>query len=100
MIIKRKQKKIHPRDLYFVSPLDNLDGEFLYPSIPNNVLTRNKWEDWKTKRISLFPSVSGALMYLSSQGTNLKGKTLTVYSPACEPLFVTLISVKSRSAFV
>lgn len=81
MIIKRKQKKIHPRDLYFVSPLDNLDGEFLYPSIPNNVLTRNKWEDWKTKRISLFPSISGALMYLSSQGTNLKGKTLTVYSP-------------------
>lgn len=81
MIIKRKQKKIHPRDLYFVSPLDNLDGEFLYPSIPNNVLTRNKWEDWKTKRISLFPSISGALMYLSSQGTSLKGKTLTVYSP-------------------
>lgn len=83
MIIKRKvQKKVHPRDLYFVSPLDNLDGETIYPKIPNTILTRNKWEDWKTRRISLFPTIQGALMNLSSSGTSLKGKILTVYYPS------------------
>lgn len=83
MIIKRKsQKKVHPKDLYFVSPLDNLSGEYIYPSVPNNLFTRNKWEDWKTKRISLFPTIQGALMNLSSQGTSLKGKVLVVYGLA------------------
>lgn len=80
MILKRK--KIHPRDLFFISSLDDLEGEIIYPSVPSNMLTRNKWEDWKTKRIVLYPSIRSALLGLSASGTSLKNKVLSVYAPA------------------
>ena len=82
MIIQRKlQKKIHPKDLYFVSSLGNLDNTIIYPEVPNNLLTRNGWEDTKTKRIVLYPSVSEALIGLGREGRSLKGAKLYVYSP-------------------
>lgn len=83
MIIRRKlQKKIHPKDLYFVSPLGNLDNEMIYPEVPNNLLTRNGWENTKTKRITLYSSVSKALTGLGREGKSLKGAKLYVYSPS------------------
>lgn len=76
MIIKRKIVKAS--DLYFLSSLPSLDKEILHPRIPNNMLVNNKFEDWKTPRICLYPSVDKALTALSQ---NLSGKTLYVYQP-------------------
>ena len=46
MIIKRKQKP-----LYYISPNPNLEKEIVSPDLPNNFLTREKFQDNKTKRI-------------------------------------------------
>ena len=82
MIIKRKtKKKVLPSDLLFVSSLDDLGGRMISPSVPNTMFTRQGWEDSKTRRILLFPSVDDALMYLGSEGKSLSGKTLYVYRP-------------------
>ena len=78
MIIKRKLVK-KASDLYFVSSLPSLDNEIIHPRIPNNILVNNKFEDWKTPRICLYPSVDKALTALSQE---LSGKTLYVYQPS------------------
>lgn len=49
----------------------------LSPRIPDNFMTRNGYEDAKTKRVCVSISVDGALKAMSM---NLKGKELHVYS--------------------
>ena len=82
MIIKRKNNRLpHPKDLFLVSSLSDLEGEYMYPGVPKNILTRSGYEDNKTPRISLFPSVNSGVMNLGRSGKNLKGSTLYVYRP-------------------
>lgn len=75
MILKRKTG-----ELYILSVHPDLDGEILYPKVPQNFLTQNKHSDWKTQRILLYPSVNGALRALSPQ--KLGGTKMYVYKAA------------------
>lgn len=75
MIIKRKQKH-----LYYISSDPNLDKAIVSPDLPNNFLTREKFQDNKTKRIRLYNTVEDALGGLFL-GQNLKDSTLFVYTP-------------------
>lgn len=50
----------------------NLDGLKLNPSIPNNFLTQNKYEDSKTPRVCFSATVDGAIMALSMRAEGLE----------------------------
>lgn len=73
MILLRKKR---PSNLYYISPLSNLSGKFIDPSVPNNFLTNNKVGDYKTKRVCFYPTIDEALIALSQELTN---KELYVY---------------------
>lgn len=65
-------------ELFYISSISDLDRKLLYPQVPINKFTKNKFEDWKTKRIVFYPTIDKALMGLDQ---NLTGMTLYVYSP-------------------
>lgn len=77
MRVVRKSNLV--KNLFYISPLDNLENEVLYPKVPVNFLTKNKFEDWQTKRICFYPTIDQCLSALTQQ--NLKGMKLTVYTP-------------------
>lgn len=56
----------------------NLNGQILSPSIPNNFLTANGYEDTKTPRVCFAPSIDFCLRALSM---NLTEKKFYVYIP-------------------
>lgn len=66
------------KNLYYISSLPDLDRKTIRPQVPVSMMTRNKFEDWKTKRICLYPGVDKAL---TGMNQNLTGMTLYVYSP-------------------
>lgn len=70
--------------LFHVSEKD-LDGDTLYPRVPDNYLVRNGYEDRVTRRVSFSKTVSGALRGLSA---DIKGKVFNVYSPTQSPTVV------------
>lgn len=74
-----KIKRIHGKELFYISTSPNLDREMIKPQVPINSLTKNKFEDWKTKRVCFYPSIDNALSGMDHQ--NLSGMTLYVYSP-------------------
>jgi murein DD-endopeptidase MepM/ murein hydrolase activator NlpD/calcineurin-like phosphoesterase family protein/uridine kinase len=45
----------------------NLDNKTLNPSIPNNYMTKNNYEDNKTARVSFFTSIDGCLRGISQK---------------------------------
>ncbi len=63
--------------LYWLSEED-LDGKTLEPRIPDNFFTKNKYEDYQTKRLCFAPSIDQSLSAISQ---NLTGKTYNVYEP-------------------
>ena len=67
---------IKRKGLYCVSENPNL--KILNPRIPDNYMTKNGYEDSKTKRVCFAPTIDQCLMGLSQ---NLKGKELYVYIP-------------------
>lgn len=75
MIIKRKQK-----NLYYISLYPGLEKEIISPAVPNNFLTREKFQDNKTKRIRLYNTIEDALGGLFL-GQKLENSELYVYSP-------------------
>ena len=82
------EEKCLTHDKYFFLSEKNMNGETLQPRIPENFLTKNGYEDNKTKRVCFSTSIDGALKALSQ---NLKGKTFYVHTPS------TNISVKTPS---
>lgn len=64
--------------MYFLSEI-NMDGKTLNPRIPNNFMTKNGYEDNRTKRVCFSPSIDKALMGISQ---NMTGKQLFVHMPA------------------
>lgn len=75
-IVLESSSKTRPK-LYFVSEKE-LHGEILQPKIPDNYLTRQGYEDNKTKRVCFAPSIDKCLIALSK---NCTGMVLNVYSP-------------------
>lgn len=70
MIIRRN------KDYYFISSREDLNGEILKPYIPKpQEFMFQGVGDWKTKRISIFPTVKQAL----AARTRTAGEVLTVY---------------------
>lgn len=65
------------KELYFLSE-NNMDKKTLIPRIPDNYLTKNGFEDSKTKRVCLSTSISKCLIGLSM---NCKGKYFYVHKP-------------------
>ena len=57
------------KKLYTISE-NNLDGKTLTPRIPENFLTKNGYEDNKTKRVCFSTSISKCLTALSQNCTN------------------------------
>lgn len=53
------------------------DLSIVEPSIPDNYMTKNKFEDHKTKRVCFAPSINQCLMAISR---NLTGETFYVYT--------------------
>ena len=53
------------------------DLSIVEPSIPDNYMTKNKFEDHKTKRVCFAPSINQCLMAMSR---NLTGETFYVYT--------------------
>lgn len=78
MLIKRN--RIDFSKLYFISSLDNLNGDIIGPRVPNNFLVSNKIGDYKTKRVCFYPSIDKALISLSSF-QELSGKKFYIYRP-------------------
>ena len=68
----KKEKKY-----YFLSEND-MNEKVLQPRIPNNYMTKNGYEDNKTKRVCFAPSINQCLMGLSM---NLKDKEFYVHIP-------------------
>ena len=69
--------------LYLASLNPNLETEILLPTVPDNFLTRGKFEDWQIKRICLYENIDDALSGLLQQklGDNL----VYIYEPvACK----------------
>lgn len=58
-----------PQNLYFLSK-NNMNDKMLIPRIPDNYMTRNGYEDNKTKRVCFAPSVDQCLMALSMKLPN------------------------------
>lgn len=63
--------------LYHLSSRD-LDGNILYPKIPDNYFTKNGYEDAIAKRVCFGPSIDKCLMAMSQNCTGLE---LFVYVP-------------------
>ena len=63
---------------YFISSRGDLDKKIIKPEIPNNFLTRGKYEEWQTPRIRLYTTISDCLSGLWL-GERLDGATLHVY---------------------
>lgn len=63
--------------LYHLS-INNLNGKYLEPRIPDNYFIKNGYEDNETKRVCLSKSIQGSLMGL---GYNCKGKEFYVNIP-------------------
>lgn len=64
MIIKRKTKSVS--DLFYISPISNLDGEYIKP------------------KSNLYPDVDSALSGISAipgEDTNIEGATYYIYKP-------------------
>lgn len=61
---------------YYHISQSNLDGKTLQPSIPDNYLTKNNYEDNTTKRVCFSTSIDGCLRGLSQ---NLKDKEYYVH---------------------
>lgn len=61
---------------YYHLSLSNLDKKTLQPSIPDNFLTKNEYEENKTKRVCFSNSIDGCLRGLSQ---NLKDKEFYVH---------------------
>ena len=57
--------------LYHVSQ-SNLDGKTIQPSVPNNFMTKNGYEDGKTKRVCFSSFIDGCLRALSQKCTGMK----------------------------
>ena len=68
----KKEKKY-----YFLSEND-MNEKVLQPRIPNNFMTKNGYEDNKTKRVCFAPTIDQCLMGLSM---NLKDKEFYVHIP-------------------
>lgn len=73
------------RGLFHLSII-NLNNKTLQPKIPNNFLTKNGYEDNKTKRVCLSKTIDGALIAMSQ---NLSGMDLYVHKPAREIKIIT-----------
>lgn len=58
-----------PQNLYFLSE-NNMDHKVLVPRIPDNFMTKNGYEDNKTKRVCFAPTIDQCLMGLSMNLTN------------------------------
>lgn len=67
---------IKQNDLFFISEKDNI--ETLKPRIPDNFMTKNDYEDNKTKRVCFSTSIDGCLIGLSM---NCENKIFYVYQP-------------------
>ena len=78
IILRNKTPRKKASDLFFISTLSDLDGEFIKPIIPNNFLKKEKVGDFKTARVCLYTSVDQAL---TAMDQNLVGKELFVYHP-------------------
>lgn len=63
--------------LYHLSAI-NLDGQTVFPSIPQNFFTKNNFEENETKRICFSTSINGCLKGLSQ---NIEGKEFFVHVP-------------------
>lgn len=59
-----------PSSFYFFLSKNNMNDKVLIPRIPDNYMTRNGYEDNKTKRICFAPSVDQCLMALSMKLPN------------------------------
>ncbi|MCK9199382.1 MAG: GNAT family N-acetyltransferase, partial [Bacilli bacterium] len=68
---------VNTKKIYHLSQ-SNLDGKTLNPSIPDNFMTKNGYEDAKTPRISFAKSIDGCLRGLSQKCTNME---LYVHEP-------------------
>ena len=64
-------------NIYHLSQ-NNLDGKILSPRIPSNFLTKNGYENNKTKRVCFAKSIDGCLRGMSQ---NLKGMKFYVHIP-------------------
>ena len=62
--------------LYHISNRQNI--KTINPSIPNNFMTKNNYEENKTKRVCFAPSIEQCLMGLSR---NCEGEEFYVYTP-------------------
>ena len=62
--------------LYHISNRQNI--KTINPSIPNNFMTKNNYEENKTKRVCFAPSIDQCLMGLSR---NCEGEEFYVYTP-------------------
>lgn len=56
----------------------NLDGKIIRPTVPSNYMTKNGYEDGKTKRVCFATSIDGCLRGLS---LNCEGMKLFVHVP-------------------
>lgn len=71
------------RRLYLASLNPDLEKEILLPTVPDNFLTRGKFEDWQIKRICLYGNIDDALSGLLQQ--KLNDKLVYIYEPvACK----------------
>lgn len=71
MIIKRKK-------LYYVSPLLDLNSKIIMPKKPSSMWSKHGIEDDKISRISIYPTIEGALS--SFFGQDLSGMRMAVYT--------------------
>lgn len=67
------------RKLYLASLNPDLDKEILLPTVPNNFLTKGKFEEWQIKRICLYENIDDALS--SFLGQELKDSLVYIYEP-------------------
>jgi hypothetical protein len=71
------QESTNSYKYYFISE-KYMDGKTLEPRIPSNFLTKNGYEDSKTKRVCFSTSIDGCLTALSQ---NCKGKEYYIHTP-------------------
>lgn len=71
------------KHLYLASLNPDLEKEILLPMVPDNFLSRGKFEDWQVKRICLYENIDDALSGLLQQ--KLNDKLVYIYEPvACK----------------
>ena len=71
-----ESNNIKSKGIYCISENPNL--KTLNPRVPDNYMTKNGYEDSKTKRVCFAPTIDQCLMGLSQ---NLEGKEFYVYIP-------------------